>query len=183
MKSFDWGAALKSITVLTVLLGLSTFLLITFHGLVESRRPRVEESVRALLQQVVPGAAEFKPVVDDQGRVLYYEAFTDTGRQSGYGFIASGPGMWGEIRYSGGLDLDFRLTGLRVLDHKETPGLGSRIEEPWFQEQFKGLAAADLAFYKYGGKIDGITGVTVTCEAVLEAIKREMARIAGQVGG
>jgi electron transport complex protein RnfG len=183
MKTFDTAEAVKSIAVLTVLLGVSTFLMIVFHDFVESHRPKVEESVRVILKQVLPGAAEFKPVFDEQDQVLYYEAFSREGRKKGYGFIFSGLGMWGEIRYSGGLDLDFRLTGVKILKQEETPGLGSRIEEPWFQEQFKGLAAGELEFTKHGGKIDGITGVTTTCEAVVEAIKGEMTRIAGYAGG
>ena len=177
MKISGEVSAFKPVLMLPLMLGLSTFVLISFHDFIERHRPRVEESINLILKQVLPRAVEFRPVFDKQGWVIYYNSFAEDGSQIGYSFIITGPGMWGEIKYSGGLDLNFRLTGVKILAHEETPALGSRIEEPWFLEQFKGLEAAEVELTRYGGKVDAITGATTTCKAVVDAIKREMAAI------
>lgn len=56
------------------------------------------------------------------------------------GFTFDGMGFWEPI--SGIVVLNSQLeevVNLKVLEQKETPGLGARIEEQWFTDQFKGL--------------------------------------------
>lgn len=72
---------------------------------------------------------------------------------------------------------DGRVTGVRVIDHKETPGLGDLIElrkSDWIL-QFDGTgvdepAASGWAVRKDDGVFDAITGATVTPRAVIEAV-------------
>jgi electron transport complex protein RnfG len=77
-----------------------------------------------------------------------------------------------------GIDADEgRITGVRVVSHKETPGLGDLIESrksDWLQ-QFTGTSLAThpaqaWAVRKDGGRFDAITGATVTPRAVIEAV-------------
>ena len=94
---------------------------------------------------------------------------------SGYVFIRRGPGLWGEITAAVGFDAGFAsLTGVDFLKQSETPGLGARISETWFKEQFRGKKgpftmvgegepAADNQF-------DAITGATITSNAVLSIL-------------
>ncbi len=88
--------------------------------------------------------------------------------------------------------------GVVFVEHKETPGLGGRIAEEAFQEQFRGLNIAppakgqrtlyvgsvetDAASPRYGRSVDAITGATQTCMAVdaflnrnIEQFRRAMA--------
>ncbi|MBU1534204.1 FMN-binding protein, partial [Myxococcota bacterium] len=52
---------------------------------------------------------------------------------------ASGSGLWGEIRAHVGIGSDFlTITGVNFIEQNETPGLGARISELWFREQFRG---------------------------------------------
>ncbi|MDR2728599.1 MAG: FMN-binding protein, partial [Chitinispirillales bacterium] len=77
----------------------------------------------------------------------------------GYAFKISGQGYAGDIKFMVSSDLDGKILGMTVLEHNETPGLGSRVTEiasnkyiwypvgssekskPWFTEQFEGLSA------------------------------------------
>jgi Na+-transporting NADH:ubiquinone oxidoreductase subunit C len=66
---------------------------------------------------------------------------------------------------------------LKVLAHGETPGLGGRIEEAWFQDQFKGLdvsAGVKVEKEKKGvaGEVDAIAGATRTGNAVMTIINK-----------
>lgn len=89
--------------------------------------------------------------------------------------------------YSGAIDLivgierDGTLAGVRVLSHKETPGLGDRIEvekSPWILG-FTGKSLNDppLARWKVrrdGGAFDQFTGATITPRAVVGAVKKAL---------
>jgi electron transport complex protein RnfG len=72
-----------------------------------------------------------------------------------------------------GVDLKTgHLTGMRVMTHIETPGLGARSTESAFYEQFSGLETKDIALSDKGGKINAITGATNTSTGVVEAVKK-----------
>ena len=86
--------------------------------------------------------------------------------------------------YSGNIDLivavtpDGTVLGSRVLDHKETPGLGDKIEtrrSDWMfsfnQKTVTNENAAKWAVRKDGGDFDQFTGATITPRAVINAIR------------
>ena len=81
-----------------------------------------------------------------------------------------------------GVSADERITGVRVVRHRETPGLGDAIDiakSDWI-EQFdaKSLGDPPLAGWAVakdeGGQFDSITGATVTPRAVVEAVKNTL---------
>jgi len=86
----------------------------------------------------------------------------------------SNKGFGGDIYLMTGFYLDGEMVGYKVLSHKETPGLGSKIGEDKFQSQFKNLKISDntLNLKKNGGEIDGITSATISSRAVLDAVKK-----------
>jgi electron transport complex protein RnfG len=60
-----------------------------------------------------------------------------------------------------------KLIGLGVTSHNETPGLGARAKtDASFAEQFKGLPAGEIKVTKDGGKINALSGATITSRAV-----------------
>ncbi|ALD15080.1 electron transporter RnfG [Buchnera aphidicola (Aphis glycines)] len=75
--------------------------------------------------------------------------------------------------------LNGKIIGVRVLSHKETPGIGDKIDisiSDWITK-FTNLIVKDdkdnrVLLKKYGGQIDQFTGATVTPQAVTNAIKR-----------
>lgn len=89
--------------------------------------------------------------------------------------------------YSGSINIliavytDGRLAGVRVISHKETPGLGDKIDvqrDDWIL-QFAGLSleSPDKSRWKVkkdGGDFDQFTGATITARAVVNAIKRTL---------
>lgn len=97
--------------------------------------------------------------------------------ETGYVLPITGAGLWGAIELKLGFREDLEeMTGISVLSHNETPGLGARIEEKWFTEQFRGrrgpfeMVAEGTADEDH--EIDGITGATRTTEAVGDIINR-----------
>ncbi len=75
-------------------------------------------------------------------------------------------------------DADNNILSVRVYDHKETPGLGDKIDHevtPWI-DQFAGLSLANTAtrdwdVIRYEGSFDSITGATITSRATIHAVR------------
>jgi electron transport complex protein RnfG len=99
-----------------------------------------------------------------------YIIYSD-GEQIGYAFLAVGKGYGGDINILVGLNDDTTLKGITIVSQEETPGLGTRITEPSFTDQFAGLDVNQVALSRDGGRIDAITGSTISSSAVVEAVR------------
>lgn len=84
-------------------------------------------------------------------------------------------GFGGIFHVMVGFDATGAITGFEVLDHQETPGLGSKMQE-WFQNvrTVIGLnpAEANLTVSKDGGDVDAITAATISSRAFLAAVNK-----------
>jgi electron transport complex protein RnfG len=91
--------------------------------------------------------------------------------------VTSKSGYAGTIDLLVGIDADHFITGVRVIAHKETPGLGDYIDikkKPWIL-QFNHLSRIDqLALRPNGGMIDAVAGATISARAVTDAVQRVM---------
>ena len=124
------------------------------------------------------------PALGQDGASTAYVA-RKGGRTSAVVLEAIAPdGYAGKIRLLIALDADGALLGVRVTQHKETPGLGDYIEpkkdrnkdRPWIT-QFNGLTPAtieerDWKVRKDGGRFDSVAGATVTPRAVVKAVRK-----------
>ncbi|SHI35108.1 Na+-transporting NADH:ubiquinone oxidoreductase subunit C [Dethiosulfatibacter aminovorans DSM 17477] len=105
----------------------------------------------------------------------YYKSGTGDS-VTGYAFMVEGAGLWGMIEGIVALDSEFSaILGVEFISHSETPGLGGRIEEEWFIEQFRDIPIKDYENGRYlvfrpstGGNVDAISGATITSKAVLK---------------
>lgn len=90
-------------------------------------------------------------------------------------------GYTGDIDLVVGINRDGSVAGVRVLSHRETPGLGDRVEiqkSDWVHD-FQGRALGDppterWTVEKDGGAFDQFTGATITPRAVVHAVKRTL---------
>ncbi len=80
-----------------------------------------------------------------------------------------------------GVDTQLKVLGVRVLEHKETPGLGDKIElsvSNWITQftgkRFNADALATWQVKKDGGEFDQFTGATITPRAVVSAVKNAL---------
>jgi len=124
------------------------------------------------------------------------KAYGDAGKRElkAYGFQFRGLGFWAPIEGVLAVSPDLnRTVGLVILDQKETPGLGGRVAEPEFTDQFgagidvspprsgdrflqlaaRGTGAADAARAR---RVDAITGATQTSTAMERILNQHLAR-------
>lgn len=83
-------------------------------------------------------------------------------------------GFSGNITLMAGFRPDGKIVNITVLEHKETPGLGSKMSESWFLDQFKEKNPADfsLRVKKDGGPVDAITAATISSRAFCDAVQK-----------
>ncbi len=92
--------------------------------------------------------------------------------------VVAPDGYSGSIRMLVGIYYDGTLAGVRVINHKETPGLGDKIEakrHDWIL-QFAGLSLENpdknqWKVKKDGGQFDQFTGATITPRAIVHALR------------
>ena len=90
-------------------------------------------------------------------------------------------GYNGDIRLLVAIRSNGQIAGVRVISHRETPGLGDPIEfsrSDWVlnfeQRSLKNPAAGGWAVKRDGGVFDQFTGATITPRAVVEAVQRAL---------
>lgn len=123
------------------------------------------------------------------GKTTYYRVFGAdwNGQPAGWVVKADGQGYADRIELLFGLSPDLaKITGLFVLDQKETPGLGNKIaSDPW-RGQFAGKPTdRRLAVVKSGAakphQIDAITGATISSRSVTAIVNRAVADLKAQL--
>jgi RnfABCDGE-type electron transport complex G subunit len=92
-------------------------------------------------------------------------------------FEATGAGMWGEMTLVGVLDLEAEsLLGLRVVRQNETAGLGSRITDSLFTEQFVNLSLLPkiemTSARSKNNQFDAISGATVSSRSLEKLLNK-----------
>jgi Na+-translocating ferredoxin:NAD+ oxidoreductase subunit G len=85
----------------------------------------------------------------------------------------SSKGYSGDIWLMVGFNVNGEIQNIFVIEHKETPGLGSKMTTPKFLQQFIGRnpAAMKLKVKKDGGDVDAITGATISTRAFSGAVQ------------
>ncbi|MCA9672921.1 MAG: RnfABCDGE type electron transport complex subunit G [Myxococcales bacterium] len=148
-----------------------------------------EAALRAAVGRVVPGAKSMRKLVwrdgalqpasaaDKDAAVLI--AFDARGAAVGFAIVTEGPGFQDTIRLIYGFDASTNtITGMEVLESRETPGLGDKIyKDPDFVKQFKKLSVQPSVKLVKKGKgsgtaneVDAITGATISSKAVIKII-------------
>jgi Na+-transporting NADH:ubiquinone oxidoreductase subunit C len=123
-----------------------------------------------------------REVKDKEGNVLYYEILDSPGGElQSYVVPVLGAGLWGEIESVVGVEKDLKtLTGIEFIKQNETPGLGGRITESWFKEQFRGkrwpLSVVPEGDPAGDQEFQAITGATNTTNGVRNILNDRLAK-------
>ncbi|MFH1090548.1 MAG: FMN-binding protein, partial [Pseudomonadota bacterium] len=118
----------------------------------------------------------------------FYIGYEKDGRTiRGYAFPVGGPGFWGPIYGLMAVDPKAeKVLGIAYYKQNETPGLGARITEKWFQDQFVGLRLHPIEgdkkiFYlkpesasRKPNELSAITGASRTSDAVASFLNRDL---------
>lgn len=166
--------------------------------------PRIEawraEVLSAAVTEVLAGADRYEtiflggdgftldPVSDTAGLDRVYVGYDDTGTPVGVAMVGAGPGFQDVIRVIFGYDPGTgEVIGMRVLESKETPGLGDKIEkDSAFLRAFDGVGTPldGRAAGRESGtdnEVTMITGATISSRAIVDIINGRLAEVSGHV--
>ena len=162
---------------------------LTYARIIEQEELRVLQQ----LNELVPTTSYNNDLLEDMieiddevffhhpAPVTVYRARMD-GKPRAVMMVISAPdGYNGDIRLLAGIDSSGSILGVRVISHKETPGLGDPIEiekSPWVLG-FAGKSlfspkTAGWAVKRDGGDFDQFTGATISPRAVVKAVHRAL---------
>ncbi|UCF69996.1 MAG: FMN-binding protein [candidate division WOR-3 bacterium] len=117
-------------------------------------------------------AHEFIAVIPD----TLWRALDSAGNVLGVVFRVFPQGYAGPIPITVGLDIEQRITGIKVASAaeglSETPGLGAKITGSDFTEQFKEKSVSEIDLEQDGGTIRAITAATISSRAVVAGVKK-----------
>lgn len=141
-----------------------------------------EEAIFSVLE----GAVEYEEVT--KNGITFYEGYNESGDLVGVSYIAKGSGYQGTIEIMVGADpANAEIIYISVLNHEETPGLGARITEEEFKENF-----ADKPFGEYElvnreptepNEVETIAGATISTRSVKDIVSEAGLTIEEYYGG
>lgn len=184
-------SVLKNGVTLAAIAAICTTLVATTYHLTKDR---IVANERAFLERKlapVLGGIAFEGSISESKRLikaphglpgredaLIYRVYSDSQPVAALFAVTAPDGYAGPIRILLGIDVNGVVTGLRILEHRETPGLGDKIEEnksDWVH-QFNGKSLGnpvieDWSIRRDGGEFDQLSGASVTPRAVINAVR------------
>ncbi len=147
---------------------------VTREPIQRARQQAFEQALRSVLPEDAPSPIQRTHIpADGSPEFTYFVA------GPAYAFETSSPsGYAGPIRLLTGFDDRDRLIGYKVLEHKETPGLGAHIADR-FRGHVTGRKVRKTvwAVRQDNGDIDALTAATVSSRAACEAIASAVDRL------
>ena len=143
---------------------------VTAEPIAASKKAKQEAAIKAVLPEFATLDAE--EVVNEQ---KIFRAYDASGNIVGIAIETSELGFGGDVITMVGFDANGTIVNYSLLQHAETPGLGSKLVD-WFlvKSDIRGANSADmpLRVSKDGGKYDAITAATISSRAFLNSINK-----------
>jgi len=134
--------------------------------------------VEPYLHEAMPEASHFEKL-----DAISYAAYDDANAQAPIGYIGIGEsnGYGGPLKLAVAVDLEGTITGVAVIQHRETPSWFRKVNESGFIKSFLSKSYEDA--FQLGEDVDGVTSATYTSRAIAEsALKGSRSIAANQLG-
>jgi Na+-transporting NADH:ubiquinone oxidoreductase subunit C len=203
VKRKDYKETKAYLIVITFAITFAFVIILSFAN--EATKERIEKNQRLFLARAVLHAMDIEYTSDTDALAVFNQEivqaevdertlFVNESEPKKYGIKFSGNGLWSTIK--GVIAVDETLTrilGIDFIEQGETPGLGGRIEESWFKEQFQGekIVNGTLLFAigrsnpgdtnKENGSVDAITGATSTSKSLETILQRALKELIARV--
>lgn len=163
-KNSTWDNMIKPVVVLfTICLVVSGLLAVTNNITAPIIAENALKAEQAALLELLPDATSFTEVegVEMENVNKVYSSDNNVG----YVITSAAKGYGGDIEWMTAFDTEGTIVGAKVLSQSETAGLGAKVEEDWFQAQFKGHNDELTP-----DNIDMISGATISSKATIKAL-------------
>jgi electron transport complex protein RnfG len=148
-----------------------------------------QQKEKGALREVLPSFSDLKtfyiPNIDGEDSLKVFEA-SYNGQIVGYAVSTyTMQGFNGKMELMVGFDTTLTIINTQVLSHAETPGLGEKITQSDFKDQFRGKNPEKfkLSVKKDNGDVDAITASTISSRAFCDAVDRAYRSLKAWKGG
>ncbi len=165
----------KLVIILAVVCCISGISLSFIYTTTKPRILKNKQERELKIKQEIMNAKNFLPVKEITAFSEVYRGDNEKDEFMGLLIKEKCRGYGGDIEYLVGLtaEIEPRIINIKILSHRETPGLGAKVSSEKFLSQFKGKPAEKIFLKKdlSSGEIDGITGATITSRAITSSIR------------
>lgn len=163
----------RLVIVLFVISAVTALLLGLVNFITEDKIAAINaEKTAAAMAEVMPGDFRF----EDVGNGVF--TASGGGEVKGYVVQVAASGFGGMLDMVVGVSTEGTVTGVAIISHSETSGLGANATREDYRAQYIG-ATGSLAVTKDGGTIDALTGATVTSRAVTNGVNAALEAVHG----
>ena len=185
---------LKVAGTLTVISLITAFLLGLVNGVTKDKIAAIDaEKTRVAMSAVVPEGSEFTDALDltddvvaaakaQGGTITELYGVTNSGAEAGYVAKVSASGSQGTITMMVGIDANKAITGISVVSHSETSGIGTKVVENKpnaagtpVLDQFIGMTGAGSLVV--GSNITAVSGATVSTKGITMGANAALAAV------
>lgn len=166
-----------SVTLTLICLICAFLLALVYNAAEEKIEANQRKAIQESINKLAPEATTQKKIkIDNRPFWKLYQK----DNLIGYAVIASGQGYGGQIRIMVVTDSDLeKIKGIEIIESSETPGLGSKIQENNFKNQFRNLTVLKPIKYTkekptMPNEIQAITGATISSKAVVKILNKEV---------
>lgn len=141
------------------------------------------ETNNKAMQEVLADAEDFKLLDESKLKEVQAvssnilevnEGYDGSSNLVGYTIKATAIGYGGEIQFMLGISTDGHITGIKVISHSETPGLGANAEKSYFTDSFRGKSVSQELTYsknpKSENEVQAITSATRTTKGIVNGV-------------
>lgn len=116
------------------------------------------DAANAVRAEVLPGGKEFEPVKGQDYPEGVLEVTKCTSGAEGFVIKSQSKGFGGQVTYMIGFDKSGNVAGIRMFEHSETPGLGTKVADEAYLGRYLGDVNPET--------VDAITGATKTSNSL-----------------
>jgi len=174
-----------AVTLFIICLIVTAALAFTHAATKETIEARAELDKLNARKAVLSNATTFEAIEDldsllngKNGQSIVKEGYRglNNGDFEGFVFLVTTKGYGGEMILTVGVDKEGKVSGAKIGENSETPGLGGKAQDKAFISQFYGLSIGEKLTTVRGKKtkpveIQAISGATITTKAVTEAVQ------------
>ena len=166
MKNISLKAIIRpALTLFFICVAVTSLLALTNSFTDKKIAEREEQQIAETRKAVLPDAVSFEEVRENA-----FAGKTAGGDTAGYVITVTERGYGGDMLVMVGIDTEGKVSGVSLLRHNETPGLGAEAGKPRFLNQFTGKSRK----VEVGGNIDSVSGATISSKAVAKAVNDAM---------
>lgn len=183
-----WNSMIKPTLVLFLVCVIISGSLAYVNGITKDviqENTKAEQEV--FRRKVMEEAERFEKISPAESLPAIYEGYNGS-KVAGYVVELVTKGYGGDISMTIGIGADGKVSGVIIGNNNETPGLGSKMAEPSFIDQFTETGVEDdLKLVKQGKKapdeIQAISGATITSRGVTEGVREALSLVKAHMEG